>query len=83
MIARFLASLIRAYQYFLSPLFGDRCRFHPTCSQYGVESLQAHGTVKGSYLTLKRLCKCQPFHSGGYDPVPEPKAIPTPKKFTG
>ena len=83
MVARFLVKLIKAYQYLLSPILGTHCRFYPSCSQYGVESISHHGTVKGSYLTLKRLCKCQPFHPGGYDPVPELKHNSTKTKVTG
>ncbi|RLA47472.1 MAG: membrane protein insertion efficiency factor YidD [Gammaproteobacteria bacterium] len=71
MVARLLAGLIKVYQYLLSPMLGKHCRFYPTCSQYGIESLLHHGSIKGSYLTIKRLLKCQPFHPGGYDPVPE------------
>ena len=78
MVARLLAGLIKVYQYLLSPMLGKHCRFHPTCSQYGIESLLRHGSIKGSYLTVKRLLKCQPFHPGGYDPVPEPMKKPPP-----
>lgn len=73
MVAKILIKIIRTYQYLISPLFGPHCRFYPTCSQYCIESLLLHGTIKGSYLTLRRLLKCQPFHPGGCDPVPEPK----------
>ena len=54
------------------PLLGPRgvCRFTPTCSQYAQQAVQKHGLVKGSWLALKRLCKCHPWHTGGYDPVP-------------
>jgi putative membrane protein insertion efficiency factor len=83
MIARLLVALIKAYQYLLSPFLGRHCRFYPTCSQYGVESLLRHGAIKGSYLTLTRICKCQPFHPGGCDPVPEPKHKPSEPKVTG
>ncbi|MDD4914575.1 MAG: membrane protein insertion efficiency factor YidD [Methylococcales bacterium] len=66
-----LIALIRAYKYFISPLLGPRCRFYPSCSSYGLEAIQLHGALKGSYLTLRRLLKCHPFHEGGIDPVPE------------
>jgi hypothetical protein len=66
-----LIALIKAYKYFISPLLGPRCRFYPSCSSYGLEAIQLHGAVKGSYLTLRRLSKCHPFHEGGIDPVPE------------
>lgn len=74
MVAKILIKIIRTYQYLISPLFGPHCRFYPTCSQYCIESLLLHGTIKGSYLALRRLLKCQPFHPGGCDPVPEPKS---------
>ncbi|MGZ4960082.1 MAG: membrane protein insertion efficiency factor YidD [Methylomonas sp.] len=66
-----LIALIKAYKYFISPLLGPRCRFYPSCSSYGLEAIQLHGAAKGSYLTLRRLLKCHPFHEGGIDPVPE------------
>lgn len=62
--------LIRGYQYFISPLLGDHCRFYPTCSQYAIEALRGHGVLKGGYLVMKRLLKCHPFHAGGVDLVP-------------
>lgn len=65
--------LIRCYQQCISPLFGRRCRFIPTCSQYMYEAIQIHGFFKGIMLGIKRLLKCQPFYPGGYDPVPERK----------
>ncbi len=83
MITKLLVALIKTYQYLLSPVLGRHCRFHPTCSQYGVESLLRHGVVKGSYLTLTRICKCQPFHPGGYDPVPQSKRKPLETNVTG
>ncbi|MGZ8929158.1 MAG: membrane protein insertion efficiency factor YidD [Methylobacter sp.] len=66
-----LITIIRFYKYFISPLLGNRCRFYPSCSSYSLEALQLHGAIIGSYLTLKRLLKCHPFHEGGIDPVPE------------
>ena len=64
--------LIRLYQKTLSPLMGNQCRFHPTCSAYGIEVLERHGAVKGLLLTLRRLLRCQPFSSGPWtDPAPE------------
>ena len=62
---------IRAYQLVLSPLMGSHCRFHPSCSQYALEAYQRFGVVKGSWLSLKRLAKCHPWHPGGADPLPE------------
>lgn len=65
----FCVSLIRVYQVALSPLFPPHCRFIPTCSQYAVESLERYGPFKGLYRTIRRLLRCHPFHSGGFDPV--------------
>ena len=66
-----LIAIIKFYKYFISPLLGSNCRFYPSCSSYSLEALQRHGAITGSYLTLKRLLKCHPFHQGGIDPVPE------------
>ncbi|MFD2213548.1 MULTISPECIES: membrane protein insertion efficiency factor YidD [Bacillaceae] len=62
---------IRFYQKFISPLTPPTCRFYPTCSHYGLEAFQRFGVLKGSYLTIKRILKCHPFHPGGVDLVPE------------
>lgn len=62
--------LIRSYQYGISPFLGRSCRFHPSCSEYAVESLQRHGVLKGLALALRRLGRCHPWHPGGFDPVP-------------
>ncbi|PFW72217.1 membrane protein insertion efficiency factor YidD [Priestia aryabhattai] len=73
MITKLLLLLIKGYQKGISPFLPARCRFYPTCSQYGVESIKRFGAVKGSYLTVKRILKCHPFHPGGIDEVPEKK----------
>ena len=71
--------LIRAYQLGISPLLGARCRFYPSCSQYALEAVSMHGSLRGSALALRRLARCHPFHEGGYDPVPPgPAAAPGP-----
>jgi putative membrane protein insertion efficiency factor len=62
--------IIRAYQVLISPLFPSSCRFAPTCSQYAAEALSRHGVWRGLGLTIRRLCRCHPFHPGGWDPVP-------------
>jgi hypothetical protein len=62
--------LITAYQRLVSPLFPPSCRFVPTCSQYAKGAIGKFGIVKGSYLAIRRLLRCHPFHAGGYDPVP-------------
>lgn len=61
---------IRFYQIFISPLKPPTCRFYPTCSAYAIEVIQKKGPVKGTWLAIKRIAKCHPFHPGGYDPVP-------------
>ncbi|MGG3271237.1 membrane protein insertion efficiency factor YidD [Priestia aryabhattai] len=73
-MAKLLLLLIKGYQKGISPFLPARCRFYPTCSQYGVESIKRFGAVKGSYLTIKRILKCHPFHPGGIDEVPEKKS---------
>ncbi|MCR6653153.1 MAG: membrane protein insertion efficiency factor YidD [Cellvibrionaceae bacterium] len=75
--ARLLIAPIRCYQYLLSPWLGHHCRFQPTCSHYAIEALEYHGSLKGMFLTLRRLGKCHPWHSGGYDPVPGADNSPT------
>ncbi|MFD2179074.1 membrane protein insertion efficiency factor YidD [Veronia pacifica] len=65
-----IIGLIRFYQLVISPLIGPRCRFTPTCSQYAIEAVSRHGVIKGGWLASKRLLKCHPLNSGGYDPVP-------------
>ena len=72
-MVRLLHWLIRCYQIAISPLLGPRCRYIPTCSQYAIEAISAHGVFKGLFLTIKRLSCCHPWHAGGYDPVPQPK----------
>lgn len=62
--------LIKVYQYLISPLLGPKCRFTPTCSQYGIEALKKYGLIKGSWLTLKRIARCHPWGGHGYDPLP-------------
>jgi putative membrane protein insertion efficiency factor len=62
--------LICGYQKFLSPLWGPRCRFFPTCSSYAYEAITRFGFFIGMFFTSKRLLKCHPFHEGGFDPVP-------------
>ena len=71
-----LIGIIKLYQYLLSPLFGQNCRFHPTCSQYAVEAINEHGVFKRGYLSMRRILKCHPFNEGGLDPVPKKQDKP-------
>lgn len=70
MFKRALIGIIRFYQRFLSPLkIRPTCRFYPTCSQYALDAIAKYGSLKGTYLAIRRILKCHPFHPGGYDPV--------------
>ncbi len=71
---RFLILLIKGYSYLISPFLGNNCRYYPTCSEYTMEAVQKHGVLRGLWLGIKRILRCHPFHSGGVDPVPEPKS---------
>lgn len=65
-----LLGLLAVYRYAISPLLGRNCRFMPSCSEYAGEAIRRHGSVRGSWLALKRVSRCHPWHPGGYDPVP-------------
>jgi putative membrane protein insertion efficiency factor len=65
-----LQSLVHAYRWLISPMLGPSCRFYPSCSAYALEALERFGALKGSWLTVRRLGRCHPWHPGGYDPVP-------------
>jgi len=62
--------LLKGYRYFISPFLQKNCRFYPSCSLYAIESFEKHGLVKGFYLSIRRVLRCNPFSGGGYDPVP-------------
>lgn len=68
---RALMALVRGYRLMLSPWLGNACRFEPTCSRYSLAALQQHGALAGSYLTVHRILRCNPWCDGGHDPVPE------------
>lgn len=70
MIVRALQLCVRGYQMFLGPLLPAACRFYPSCSQYALEALEKHGAWRGSSLAVRRILRCNPFHPGGFDPVP-------------
>lgn len=78
MIRWLLIAVVRAYRALLSPWLGSACRFTPTCSAYSIEALERHGAAAGTYLTLARLARCNPWCDGGHDPVPLEK----PRLFT-
>lgn len=65
-----LIALVRLWRRLVSPLYGDVCKYYPSCSAYGLEALQVHGAIKGSWLTVTRIARCHPWSLGGYDPVP-------------
>ena len=71
---RLLRAPILGYRRFVSPFLGNRCRFYPSCSAYAVEALTVHGARRGSWLALRRVARCHPFHPGGVDPVPRQDA---------
>lgn len=71
--ASILIGLVRTYQWTLRPLLGTQCRFHPSCSSYAVEALQTHGALRGAWLSVTRILRCNPWLRGGYDPVPAPR----------
>ena len=67
---RVLIALVKFYRKYISPLRPPCCRYYPTCSQYALEALEKYGALKGGWLALRRILRCNPFHKGGYDPVP-------------
>jgi len=73
MLRSCMTGLIRGYRMLVSPCLGPCCRFIPSCSQYALDAIEIHGTLRGVYLALRRILRCHPFHPGGYDPVPAVK----------
>lgn len=74
LIKKLMLFLIKTYQMTVSPWFSrGACRYYPTCSAYAAEALQTHGIIKGTYLSVRRIARCNPFFKGGYDPVPPKK----------
>ena len=65
-----LIAFVRFYQLVLSPLLPASCRYYPSCSAYAIEALERHGAARGTWLTIRRIARCHPFHAGGFDPVP-------------
>ena len=66
-----ITGVLRGYRYLISPLLGPTCRFYPTCSSYAIEAIERHGVIRGAWLTLRRLIRCNPWHPGGVDMVPD------------
>lgn len=77
MIGFLLLLPVRAYRRYLSPALPPHCRFSPTCSAYAIEAVQTHGALRGSWLAIRRIGRCHPFHAGGLDPVPVPSGATT------
>jgi len=75
-LAAVLIALASFYRRFLSPLKPPLCRFRPTCSEYFIEAVRSRGAIRGTWLGVKRLLRCHPFHAGGYDPVDPPPPVP-------
>jgi len=69
-VKHILIALLRGYRFMISPLYGQVCRYHPTCSAYALEAISTHGSVRGSWLAVRRVLRCHPWALGGYDPVP-------------
>lgn len=68
---KIIIGIIRAYRYLISPMLGQHCRYFPSCSAYAQTAISRHGVLRGSWLSLRRLSRCHPWHAGGVDPVPE------------
>ena len=71
MLARILIALVRFYQFAISPWFPASCRYQPTCSVYAADAIRRHGSLRGVYLSMRRLARCHPWGGHGYDPVPQ------------
>jgi uncharacterized protein len=77
-----LIGLLRAYRFAISPLYGQVCRYHPSCSAYALEAVTVHGSLKGTWLAIRRVGRCHPWARGGYDPVPPRKGAIAPAEET-
>ena len=77
-----LIGFLRAYRFLISPMYGQVCRYYPSCSAYALEAVTVHGSIKGSWLALRRVLRCHPWTPGRYDPVP-PRSEPHPKLTRG
>ena len=79
---KILIAFLKGYRYFVSPWFGQSCRFYPSCSCYAIEAVETRGAFLGLGLALRRLGRCHPWHPGGYDPVPDGCQIDLPGEAT-
>ena len=70
LVGSMLVGLLIVYRRLVSPLLGQNCRFHPTCSRYAIQAIRGHGPIRGGWLAARRIGRCHPFHAGGLDPVP-------------
>ena len=70
-----LIGFLRAYRLLISPIYGDVCRYHPSCSAYALEAVTVHGSLRGVALAVRRLARCHPWAAGGYDPCPPPRSV--------
>ena len=68
---KILILLIRVYRFLISPVLGNHCRFHPSCSSYALTAIEQYGALRGCWMGLRRLLRCHPWHPGGFDPVPD------------
>lgn len=73
-MSKLLVVLIRVYQYLISPMLGQRCKYYPSCSNYAIEALRVHGALRGAGLAAWRVLRCNPLSNGGVDPVPPRRA---------
>lgn len=72
-----LIGVLRVYRLVISPLYGQVCRYHPSCSAYALEAVTEHGSARGTWLAMRRVARCHPWAAGGYDPVPAPRRTHT------
>ena len=77
-----LIGFLRGYRLLISPLYGQVCRYHPSCSAYALDAVREHGSVRGSWLSVRRLGRCPPWAAGGYDPVPPRPSRDVPRQPT-
>ena len=84
-MTRVLVALLRAYRFAISPLYGEVCRYYPSCSAYALQAVTEHGSLRGSWLAVRRIARCHPWAAGGLDPVPPARASrpPTPTRTQG